>query len=201
LEPNETPVQPEPVQDPSGDPPTPRRRFQLNAKIIVFFLWLAFVLWGLHKISPLIMMFVHPESSQVEAVPAPGSARSGPGPKAKDGAISVPGHPYKKVQKTVPKVASRAVTNLPNEASYTYVNNTLVITVSTDRPQNVVITILDLNGHVVDDIFNGPWQVGRHSITWSGKNLAHEKVKPGNYMLVIQANQQTVSGVITVQDH
>jgi len=51
---------------------------------------------------------------------------------------------------------------------------------------------------MVANVFDGPWKTGRHTVSWFGKNLAGDKVPPGNYTLVIQANGQTTSGVILV---
>jgi len=66
LDPNETPIE-EPVKE---DPEPPRKRpFKLNAKWIVFFIWLALMAWGFNKIRPLITMFLEPEAGSIAISP------------------------------------------------------------------------------------------------------------------------------------
>jgi len=192
LDPNE----PSPIEEPVKEEPKPPRRriFKLNAKWIVFFIWLALMCWGFYKIRPLILLFLEPDAGSVVESPKAGKKTIKTSVPAKDKEKALKGS----LKHAPLKAPSRPVTNLPNEVNYFYANHTLQVTISTDRPQNVVITVLNAQARMVASVFDGPWAVGQHTVSWFGKNLAGDKVPPGNYTLVIQANGQTTSGMITI---
>jgi hypothetical protein len=87
-----------------------------------------------------------------------------------------------------------------NDVSYNYVNHSLQIIIDSEKAQKVAITVWDSWGHLVCDIYHGPWIAGHHVITWSGKNDIGNLMPPGKYTVVVQANGQTTSGVIHFPD-
>jgi flagellar hook assembly protein FlgD len=89
---------------------------------------------------------------------------------------------------------------IPNDVSLGYVNHSLQIVIDSDKKQKVAITVLDLHGNIVNNIYQGPWMPGHHIITWNGKNALGTLVMPGEYTVVVQANGQTTSGVIHFPD-
>ncbi|MBT6112846.1 MAG: T9SS type A sorting domain-containing protein, partial [Candidatus Marinimicrobia bacterium] len=47
---------------------------------------------------------------------------------------------------------------------------------------NVIITIYDLNGHVIKDLINGTQTLGRQSIKWNATNNIGHPVSAGVYI-------------------
>jgi len=117
-------------------------------------------------------------------------------------------HLSKPMETTVPPVLAAPTLKkkanprhlIPNDVSLGYVDHSLQIVIDSDKKQKVAITVLDLHGNIVSNVYQGPWMPGHHVITWNGKNALGALVLPGEYTVVVQANGQTTSGVIHFPD-
>src|SRR6185503_11747037 len=106
--------------------------------------------WGFYKIRPLILLFLEPDAGSVVESPKAGKKTIKTSVPAKDKEKALKGS----LKHAPLKAPSRPVTNLPNEVNYFYANHTLQVTISTDRPQNVVITVLNAQARMVASVFD-----------------------------------------------
>jgi len=114
--------------------------------------------------------------------------------KRGSGEVSKAGNPSGTLG-TVP--AEKALSNkgtAPTEEGFP-----LRISVETPKTPNVVVTVLDANGLLIRNLYQGDWEPGVHLLDWDGKDEIGSPVAPGNYTVVVNANGKTMSQVVSVK--
>jgi hypothetical protein len=66
-------------------------------------------------------------------------------------------------------------------------NPTTEISFDLPEPQMVELVVYAVNGHLVATLKNEPLPAGRHSVTWTGRNDAGERVASGIYFCRLKA--------------
>jgi len=72
-------------------------------------------------------------------------------------------------------------------------NSSTVIPFSLNRPSNVTVSVYDVNGRLVDTIFQGQVTAGQHSVAWLG-----EGVTSGVYIYTLEADNVRHVGKMTL---
>ncbi len=85
------------------------------------------------------------------------------------------------------------VRNYPNPF-----NPETTIDFMTAKEGNVKITIFNIKGQKVCELFNGVLPNGSHQLNWNGKDQNNNKVGTGIYFYTISTNQSTVSRKMTL---
>jgi flagellar hook assembly protein FlgD len=73
-------------------------------------------------------------------------------------------------------------------------NNQLFINFNAEKETNLAILIYDINGKLVNTLYNSKASAGEHAIFWNGKNNAGIDMEAGIY--IVQFNTSTGSPVL-----
>jgi hypothetical protein len=72
-------------------------------------------------------------------------------------------------------------------------SNRTTITFSTSHQEHVIVSIHDLQGHLISTLADGRFLAGTHALTWDGTNQANRTVKPGYYICTIQDGKSVIT--------
>jgi hypothetical protein len=73
------------------------------------------------------------------------------------------------------------------------------ITYHVDHPQQMRLSVYDLQGHLVRSLVNGTVSSGFHHLTWDGRNDQGVSVASGQYFIVLSASDRTVRSCLLLR--
>jgi len=98
-----------------------------------------------------------------------------------------------------PPLTGQPVLPPPIFGSQSREGNALRVSIETQKTQDVTVNVLDSNGLLVRELYQGSWDAGVHQVDWDGKDEAGNPVLPGDYTVIVNADGKTMSGVVTVK--
>ncbi len=72
-------------------------------------------------------------------------------------------------------------------------NGTTLIEYQLDKPENVQISIYDIQGRFVRSLVNSSGKAGRHSVYWDGMDYSGSSVPTGIYLYSLQTQTETIT--------